>query len=166
MNDISVQHSSTLYNHSHSASCFLCDIESARNQLKSDLELLFADSYTHVNRIQDALECYQSDIEGINMQIENLRDRMRAEEDTQIRREITEDIQGMGENLSEAKEMVRICKDDMRHAEVLRQEINIKISMVKSLLDELRSSVSIDIDASTDFIRKYISYLQTATTTM
>ena len=86
MNDISVQHISTLYNYSHSASCFLCDIESAINQLKSDLELLFADSYTHVNRIQDALECYQSDIEGINMQIENLRDRMRAEEDPQIRR--------------------------------------------------------------------------------
>ena len=165
MDEISVQHIGSLYDYCHSAERFLNDVESAINQMKSDLELLFADSHTYVHKIQDTLESYQSEVDDIKEEIDNLRDQMREEEDPKIRREMLEDIRNYQIDLAEAKEKVRTCKDDTRHANVLRGDIVQHITMIKELLEEFRNSAIIDTEASTNFIRKYVSYLQNATTT-
>lgn len=166
MNDVSVQHIGALYDFCQSAGCFLNEIEAAINQIKNELDLLLAESYTHISRIQNALEGYKADVDDMKVQIDDLRDQMRDEENAEIRREISEEIQNCREDLSEAKEKVQLCEDDLRHAEVLHQETINRISMIKSNLDELRGSVTNDIEISTDFIRKYANYLQNTTITI
>lgn len=164
MSDVSVQHIGTLYSYNKEAQCFLNEIESVIIHIKGDLELIKNDSYTHVNRIQEALEEYQSDVEDIRMDIEDLNNQLSEQEDPQAKREILNEIQNRREELSDAKNKVQACRNDERHADELRQEIDNHILAVNSLLDLFRNSVIVDIKSSTDFIQRYINYLQNITT--
>ena len=144
--DVSVGQISSLYDYCHSAEAFLSAVETAISRIKSELDLLLADTYTNINRIQDV-------------------DQMRGEEDPEVRREMSEELQSLREDLSEAKEEARQCEEDMNHAEALRREIISRVSTLEGELDNLSNSVTLKLGASTDFIRKYASYLQNATAT-
>lgn len=163
MDDVSVQHIGTLYAYCQGAAHFLDEIDLAAGQIEGLLEFLRADTYRNIDRIQDALSRYQSDVDDIKMEMDDLRDQKREEEDIDARRAISEDIQSCREELSEAREKVQQCEDDYLHAEVLRREIIYRISMLTSLLDELRNSVVTGTETSIDFVRKYARYLQNTT---
>ena len=163
--DVSVGQISSLYDYCHSAEAFLSAVETAISRIKSELDLLLADTYTNINRIQDVLDRSQADVDDIKAQINDLRDQMRGEEDPEVRKEMSEELQSLREDLSEAKEEARQCEDDMNHAEALRREIISRVSTLEGELDNLSNSVTLKLGASTDFIRKYASYLQNATAT-
>lgn len=171
MNDIFVEHIDSLSDYCHNAKSFLNDIESLSKQISNNLEIILAESNNQISRIQEALDSYKSDINRVQMELDDLREQLEDLEDDEDDEEafgnnLDERIQLYDEinhykiELSELQMSYNLCEDDINHAKDIRQDIINQIYTIRMIIEDAKTSIKSDTESSITFIKRYASYLQ------
>lgn len=167
MSDVSVHNISALYSYISRADTLVSSVQqvalviSQRTQLTRDNARATVTAIeVDVEEINEEKEEIDERIDGLRYQLQNLD--AESDPDGSERAYLQQELRDERIEQAEVHERLRLRQDDLRQARTLQNRVETIWIDVEKHLTNLQGMLPAMVGRSTEFIRKYISYLQQA----
>jgi len=167
MSDVSVHDISALYSYISRADTLVSSVQQIALVISQRIQFTRDNARATVATIEAEIEEIDEEKMGIDECINDLRSQLQdldaeSDPDGSERAYLQQELSDERVELAEVRERLRLRQDDLRQARVLQNRVEAIWIDVGNHLTNLQGMLPAMVNRSTEFIRKYISYLQQA----